>query len=198
MKNKYILRNEDRVMRPVKVTDAEFIVKLRNQPRAAQGINPTPCDVERQREWIRAYLARENEFYWIIEDLHGRPIGTEGYYNYSSLRNEIESGRWVMMRDTHINVVASRIQFFDFAFDVIGVDRIYFDIVETNKTVIRFQELCGSTRDPILYKSVDGRSLVRFYQYCKAWRENVRSTLLRFCKNCMAFQISECSVPPLG
>ena len=192
MKNKFILRNEDRVMRPVTLADAEFIVKLRNQPDVARGINPTSVNVERQRDWIRAYLARENEFYWIIEDLNGRPIGTEGYYNYSQQRNEIESGRWVMMKDVHINVVASRIQFFDFAFDVIGVDNIYFDIVESNKSVVLFQEICGSRRDPVRYKTADGRPLVRFNQFRDAWQGGVRSKLLRFCRDSGSFRMSEC------
>ena len=49
------------------VEDAEFIVMLRNQAHAKGCVNDTSTDVERQRQWIRDYLKRDNEYYWIIE-----------------------------------------------------------------------------------------------------------------------------------
>ena len=63
MKYSYILRNEDRVLRPVTLDDAEFIVTLRNQAHVKGCVNDTPLDVEKQRQWICEYLKRENEYY---------------------------------------------------------------------------------------------------------------------------------------
>lgn len=144
--NNYILKNEYRVLRPVTVDDAEFIVQLRNQPHVKGFINDTSTDVERQRQWIREYLTRENEYYWIIEtkDTH-RPYGTTSLYHYDATKRQIETGRWVKMADApQDNVFAGRIQMNDFVFNVLGVERLVFDVVATNKQVLRYHRMCGA------------------------------------------------------
>ena len=146
MKHSYILKNNERTLRPVTVEDAEFIVRLRNQEHAKGCVNDTSTDVEKQRQWIRDYLKRDNEYYWIIETPDGEPFGTTSLYHYDVEKNQIESGRWVELKDAKYtyNLFKSCIQLNDFAFNELKVDRIVFDVVATNKRVIRFHESYGA------------------------------------------------------
>ena len=145
MKYSYVLRNDDRVLRPVTLEDAEFIVKLRNQAHAKGCINDTSLDVEKQRQWIREYLKRENEYYWIEEDLEGNPCGTSSLYHYNAELRQIESGRWVRMADApETNLLAGRVQMRDFVFRTLGMNRLVFDVVATNKPVLKYHRMCGA------------------------------------------------------
>lgn len=160
MNHSVILRNSNRVLRPVRVEDAEFIVALRNQDHAKGRINDTSTDVEKQRQWIRDYLERPDEYYWIIEDLNGSPMGTTSLYHYNKELNQIEIGRWVMLKDHTINVIASRIQQFDFAFNDLGVDRVVFDVASYNKPVLRYHRVVLKEREVGIEKGlfvIDGK-----------------------------------------
>lgn len=145
MKTCYILRNEESVLRPVTVDDAEFIVNLRNQAHAKGCINDTSLDVEKQRQWIREYLKRDNEHYWIAETLDGRPYGTSSLYHYNAEKKQIETGRWVRMADAPtVNFFAGRVQMNDFVFNVLKMHRLVFDVVSMNKQVLKYHKLCGA------------------------------------------------------
>ncbi len=183
--NNYKLINEDRILRPVRLGDAEFIVKLRNQPHVMGKVHDTSSDVEKQKKWIADYLRRDNEYYWIIETLDHNPIGTTSLYNFNVDTGDIESGRLVMMRDARINVIASRIQMFDFAFEVLKVKQILCDIVATNLSVIKYTEMCGAQRvSTSMVAGVNGNTIgvIWFAETSERWPAN-RKRLLHYCHN---------------
>ena len=161
MNHSVVLKNEERTLRPVTVEDAEFIVRLRNQAHAKNCVNDTSTDVEKQRQWIRDYLKRDNEYYWIIETPDGEPFGTISLYHYDAEKNQIESGRWIKLKDGNnvYNLFKSIVQFYDFAFDVLKVDKLVFDVVATNKRVIRYHqsygvEITGTERNAVVLGGV--------------------------------------------
>lgn len=156
MNHSIVLKNDERTLRPVTVEDAEFIVRLRNQAHARNCVNDTSTDIEKQRQWIRDYLKRDNEYYWIIETPDGEPFGTSSFYHYDQARNQIESGRWVELKGEKYtyNLFKSNLQFDGFAFDVLKVDKVVFDVVATNKRVIRYHqsygaEITGTEKDAV-------------------------------------------------
>lgn len=185
MKYSYILENDDRILRPVRVDDAEFIVKLRNQPHVIGRVNDSLIDVEKQREWIREYLKRDNEYYWIMETHDHRPFGTTSLYHYCAENRQIETGRWVKMADAPQdgNQFASRIQMNDFVFDVLGMKRLVFDVVSTNKPVLKYHRLCGAIETGVAkdYFVIQGRpvDMVWFEETPESWKA-VRSKLCRW------------------
>lgn len=141
--NDYTLINEDRILRPVTIDDAEFIVILRNQEYVKGFIHRTSLDVETQRRWITDYLKREKEYYWIITDLNGQPFGTQSLYDYDCEKNTIVAGRWVKMPGFDNNAISAHVQLFDFAFNVLKVDTVVNDVVSTNKAVIKYHRFLG-------------------------------------------------------
>lgn len=177
MNYSYILKNEERILRPVTVDDAEFIVKLRNQPHVGIGIHATSTDVEKQRQWIRDYLKRDNEYYWIIETLDHRPYGTTSLYNYNEEKRQMESGRWVKLADAPVvNMFADRIQVNDFVFNLLGVKRIVFDVVAINRKVLQWHRLCGAIETGIEHGKVEihGKSedVIWFEETSENWKIN--------------------------
>ena len=73
MRHDYILRNNERILRPVTLNDAAFIGRLRTQ--VGTGIvNDTDPDVAVQRRWLEAYFERPGDIYWIIETPGGEPV----------------------------------------------------------------------------------------------------------------------------
>lgn len=133
-------------LRPVCVADAAFIVQLRNQPFAKGTIHATSTSVEKQRQWIESWQTRENDYYWIIEDAKDsyKPIGTIGFYDLDMALKEGMPGRWVMMPQASVNILAPFILLYKFAFEVLGINRVIMDVVATNKKVRRFHKLYGA------------------------------------------------------
>lgn len=149
MSDQYIIQNEDRILRPVTLEDAEFIVRLRNQDLAHGYIHDTSLDVEIQRQWLRDFFQRENEYYWIITTLDGTPYGTLSLYNYDKEKNQIESGRWVRFPGYDSNIIAGHVQMNDFIFNYLHIDRKVCDVVNSNKKVLKYH------RDILRLKQLD-------------------------------------------
>ena len=177
MRYSYILRNADRVLRPVTVDDAEFIVKLRNQAHVKGCINDTSLDIEKQRQWIREYLKRDNEYYWIEETLDGFPFGTSSLYHYDADKKQIESGRWVRMANApETNILAARVQMRDFVFGTLKMRRLVYDVVSTNKSVLKYHRMCGGMETGIDNAAIEigGKmvDLVWFEETAENWERN--------------------------
>lgn len=63
--------------------DAEFIIKLRTDPRLTRFIHDTDSDMQKQREWIRNYKVREaegKEYYFVVSN-KDIPAGLIRIYN---------------------------------------------------------------------------------------------------------------------
>ena len=92
-------------VRLVREEDAEFIVKLRTDPKLGRYIHATDNNVEKQRKWIRDYKKRENDGmdYYFIYYSNDRPIGVNRIYNIGE--NSATTGSWVC--DEGVNPVVS-------------------------------------------------------------------------------------------
>ena len=54
-------------MRTVTIADAEFIYNMRQNQDKTKYLSKITGTVESQKEWIRSYKQREEEFYFVIE-----------------------------------------------------------------------------------------------------------------------------------
>ncbi len=146
MTNIPILEGYGCKLRPVDIGDAAFIVTLRNQPFAKGTIHDTSTSVQKQIAWIQNWQMRTHDYYWIIETRgdHGTPIGTIGFYDIDLELNEGMPGRWVMMPQSQINIMAPFVLMYAFVFDQLNVSRVIMDVVASNRKVRRFHELYGA------------------------------------------------------
>lgn len=133
-------------VRLVNENDAEFILKLRTDPKLSQYIHSTDKDLEKQKEWIRHYKKREKEGkeYYLIFFRNNKPSGLNRIYNIN--RDIFTTGSWLF--DPHSqfedSILASIIGR-EIAFETLnmnlenGFDGVHVD----NKKVIKFNKLIG-------------------------------------------------------
>ena len=166
-------------LRPVEIGDAEFIVRLRNQPFAKGAIHATSNSVEKQVEWINLWQQKEDDYYWIIEDLiTGAPIGTIGFYDVDFICKEGMPGRWVMMPQANVNIMAPVFLMYEYIFNTLKIERLIIDVVPTNKKVLKFHKLYGAnqieTPEKYLGEESDvGAKMIWFELKSSQWPEIV-------------------------
>ena len=73
-------------LRPVQMTDAAFIVWLRNQDYVKGRVGDSASDVASQQKWLETYFQREGDYYFILETLGGIPLGTNALYEISGAK----------------------------------------------------------------------------------------------------------------
>lgn len=120
--------------------DAEFIIKLRTDPRLSRFIHDTDSDVQKQREWIRNYKVREaggKEYYFLVSN-KGIPAGLIRMYNIHDKTFTV--GSVIMDKDAPIHcVLAATIMVKEIAFEVLDMElEDSFDGVHVdNKQVVK-------------------------------------------------------------
>ena len=145
MRHDIVLEGFNCRLRPVCEADAPFIIQVRTQERASGKINATSSSIQEQEAWIRRYLERADDYYWIVECIStGTPIGTIGLYDFSPDGSEAMPGRWVMLPQTDVNVMASVLLMYAFAFERLGIKRLVISIMPDNKKILNFHKLFGA------------------------------------------------------
>ena len=145
MRHDIVLEGFNCRLRPVCEADAAFIIRVRTQERANGNINATSPSIPEQETWIRRYLERADDYYWIVECINtGAPIGTIGLYDFLPDRSEAMPGRWVMLPQADVNIMASVLLMYAFAFDRLGVKRLVISVVPDNRKVLHFHRLFGA------------------------------------------------------
>lgn len=128
--------------------DADFIVKIRNNPKVHNYLHQTSADVELQREWIRCYKEREKqgEDYYFIYYYKGNPCGVNRIYNINE-DGSFTSGSLVFDDNVPYEVVvAASLILKEIAYGELGLnytdcsDGVHID----NKRVIKFSKMFGT------------------------------------------------------
>jgi RimJ/RimL family protein N-acetyltransferase len=131
--------------RLVDLSDAEFILNLRLDPKNSVNLSPTDSSLDKQIAWLQGYKEREavgQEFYYII---HRRdndlPIGTIRIYDFDIRKSSFCWGSWILNSDKTISAaLESCIFIFDKGFYEFGFYHNHGNIVKTNTKVIRFHK----------------------------------------------------------
>lgn len=128
-------------LRPVELSDAEFIVGLRTDEKLGRFLSPTLPDIDAQREWLKKYKEREangTEFYFIAEH-QGRAYGTTRIYNITE--NCFEVGSWLFAKDSPRGVsILADIAGREFAFEKLTTPICKFEVRRDNLTVIKYHK----------------------------------------------------------
>jgi len=134
-------------LRPVKPSDAEFIFDIRSSsPERQRYLHAIGASVDSQSEWIDSYLARENDYYWVIErKATGCNEGLIGIYDVDQERGTAEWGRWIL-RPSSLGAVESALLIYRAAFQYIKLKSLYCITVADNKPVVSFHDSCGLLR----------------------------------------------------
>lgn len=143
MKHSIILNGYGCRLRPVKIEDAQTIIDLRRRPSTMPFLGDTSPNIQDQIIWLERYFLRENEYYWMIEDegQDGVAVGTFSLYDVIGKAGTV--GRWVQSANASFSAVAPTLLVYRFAFEVLGLEKLDFNVVCSNKKVLRFHRLLG-------------------------------------------------------
>ncbi len=124
-------------LRPVELTDAQFIIDTRlEDAERNRFIHKISTDVSAQEQWIRDYFSRAGDYYFVVENvLTGRPEGLIAVYDIQE--NKGEWGRWVIQQGS-LAAIESLDLLCQVAFDELELDEIYSRTVEDNTPVVSF------------------------------------------------------------
>jgi RimJ/RimL family protein N-acetyltransferase len=119
-------------LRPVQMSDAAFIVWLRNQDYVTGRVGDSAPDVAGQQKWLETYFQRKDDFYFMVETIGGTPLGTNGLYGRSG--KAAEWGRYIIRPEVQA-ALPGAILMFDLAFDKLGLSELLGRCVSTNLTM---------------------------------------------------------------
>ena len=130
-------------IRFVRVEDAEFILSLRCNEKKAQFLNKTEYNIEKQKEYIKNCLNKDNEWYMIIENKKNKPIGT--YRIYDLRKDSFCIGSWLMVDGcSSLEMIEGEFLVKKYAFNKTGFKKFHFDVRKNNKKVIRYHKMMGA------------------------------------------------------
>ncbi len=130
-------------LREITVDDAEFVLKLRCNDKKSRFLHKTEYNLEKQVDYIKNYLKKNNEWYFIIENKEHTPIGTIRIYDVEG--DKYTGGSWLMIDgSTPQEAVEGDLLMKEYSFDVLGFNKNCFEVNKNNKKVVRFHKICGT------------------------------------------------------
>jgi RimJ/RimL family protein N-acetyltransferase len=141
-------------LRPAEAFDADFILSLRTSDRALGTLHPVSGRLADQLAWQRAYEARPDDWYWIVERRTGAPEGTIGIYDVDRVRGTGEWGRWIL-RPGSLAAPESCLLVYRAAFDALGLASVTALTVATNAPVLSFHDRAGLERIGVVPDAFD-------------------------------------------
>lgn len=152
-------------LRYVTPDDAEATLKMRLDPDKARFLHPVENNVEKQREWINKQIERKGDYYFLAVSKNDEPIGTFSIYDI--VGDEGHSGRLLMfgnvLQSFEINLMT-----FKFAFEYLGLNRIWGDVDEKNIKAVRFDETFGFRFED----AVPDTDLDRMVRFCSMTKDD--------------------------
>ncbi len=135
-------------LRPITLADAAFAAGLRADPALSRFIHAGDGNVDTQREWLRAYEAREGDYYFVVESLRrGEPEGLISVYGVppdpaADGAPCAEWGRWVL-RPGSLAAVESAWLIYRVAFEHLGLPAVCCRTLAANTRVVSFHDSCA-------------------------------------------------------
>lgn len=142
-------------LRPVSLTDAQFIYDLRQTPSLNRYIGSFHPDFAVHSAWLEQYMKRENDYYFMITLHDGEPIGTIAIYDIDGQTGNW--GRWIIKRP-YPAAPASAWLIYHVAFDILQLPEVFANTVLANQQTVSFHDSCGLTRTRIEHAAlaIDG------------------------------------------
>ena len=137
-------------LRYVRQEDAALLLSYRLDPELGRFLNTTDPSLERQQEWVESQQRREGDYYFIITNITGEPVGTIALYRVDSHRGDGEFGRWICPKP--VNALESAVLLYDFGFNNLGLRRVYTRTGSEIRSVVSFHKRLGArfVRDDLI------------------------------------------------
>lgn len=139
------IRGKTLVLRNAVVADAAFILSLRTNPKKSRHLSKVSDDLDAQVAWLINYEQRDTEAYFIIEDVHGIPLGTVRIYDAQG--DSFCWGSWILLENVPSSAaIESSLIVYAYALESLGFQSAHFQVKKANERVWRFHERFGAER----------------------------------------------------
>lgn len=130
------------VLRDADVSDAQFIVQLRNDEKKGRFISTTSSDISAQIKWLNDYKESSNQAYFIITDVNGKRFGTVRIYDQHE--NSFCWGSWILSSEAPSHfAIESALMVYKYAL-TLGFTGAHFSVTKGNTSVMKFHERFGA------------------------------------------------------
>lgn len=139
MQNKY---GKTILLRPVEVSDYEFVHSLRVAPKSVQFLTPVDNDPLQQKAWLQEYKYRESEgseYYYIIQRQDNQqPVGSLRAYGVDKEAGVVKCGSWILNENKTMTSAVESILLMVDAMNEMGFKIIIVDARKDNRPALRF------------------------------------------------------------
>lgn len=133
-------------LRPVEVSDAQFILSLRLTHKAARQLSSTQADLEQQQAWLQSYKKREalgQEHYFIIQDQQQTGQGLVRIYDLK--QDSFCWGSWIIHDQAPAHTaIESALLIYEYGFGLLDFPKAHFDVRKSNPRVLAFHQRLGA------------------------------------------------------
>ena len=163
LKNHKLLIGRMVKLREVSFDDIDDIITWRNDPELGKYLNAfEKLTHQTQHDFLTRYFEQSDEYYFVAETLKTKQkVGTTSIYHIDAREKRAEFGRLIIPQ--RYRILASEVAFLGlrFAFEVLGLDKVFGYAVEENERVVKFDLSLGFERIRTLpqywYNLRDGR-----------------------------------------
>lgn len=157
-------------LRPIALDDAALIVELRTDTERSRFMHAIAPDVAAQTAFLQAYLARLNDYYFVVESRQaGTPEGLISLYNIDPAEQRGEAGRWIL-RPNSLAAVESVWLAYRVAIEQLALREVFCLTLADNQRVVSFHESCGLERRGLRPRDV---------QIHDQWHDRIEHVLTR-------------------
>ena len=141
-------------LRPVKRTDAQFIIDIRledaERNRFIHSISP---NINEQKVWLERYFDRDGDFYFVIENrITGKREGLIAFYNEKN--GKAEWGRWILKKGS-LSAAESVYLLYRIAFEQVGLQELYCRTIVDNTATVSFHNEINELTKTIYHQNVE-------------------------------------------
>lgn len=154
MKHRYSLDGYGYRLRPIKKTDAQFVIDVRlEDAERNRFIHTISRDVSQQEAWLERYFDRSGDYYFVIENrITGSSEGLIAFYDERDGR--AEWGRWVTKKGS-LAAAESVYLLYRIAFEQVGLQELYCRTIADNISVVSFHTSIGEKTRAVLKHAVE-------------------------------------------
>lgn len=134
-------------LRLVDESDADYILKLRTNPKLGKFLNTTKHDIYEQAKWIQDYKKREyiGTDYYFVYFYNNQRIGLNRIYNINGLT--ATTGSWICSPGLPIELPLLTVVIIrEIFFEILGLEIDYMATRKDNKKVIKMHHLLGAKK----------------------------------------------------
>lgn len=144
MQDSIVLYGDFVNLRPLTVADAGITLRWRQCVRARL-LNPGASTLAAQQQWIASRPT--TEFNFVIELKGGKAVGMISLVDVNTHHRRAEFGRFLIGEEEAVRGIPAAIEaaklFYEFAFDSLGLKRVYGTIASDNVAIYKWQVYMG-------------------------------------------------------